>query len=113
MYKRQVIILVMDKKPGKQEGTQEAAITSETDQGAEGESMIQEETPEDSGQVADGEKSQIAPDNSQYTADFSQYELRKDELTGTIRRRLFMTWIWRRYVWLPIWYRVNPQDTIM
>ena len=31
----------------------------------------------------------------------------------TIRRRLFMTWIWRRYVWLPIWYRVNPQDTIM
>lgn len=75
-----VIILVMDKKPGKQEGTQEAAITSETDQGADGESMIQEETPEDSGQGADGEKSQIAPDNSQYTADFSQYELRKDEI---------------------------------
>ncbi len=28
-------------------------------------------------------------------------------LTGTIRRRLFMTWIWRKYVWLPIWYRVK------
>lgn len=64
-----IIIVVMDRKNGDQEtgATPEAEITSEAD------ISIQGDTAE-----GDGESAGVEPDNSQYTTDFSNYELQKD-----------------------------------
>ena len=65
-----IIIVVMDKKPSGEEAavSADASISSDADINIFSDSS---EASDDAG---------VEPDNSQYTTDFSQYELKKDEI---------------------------------
>lgn len=62
------VILVMDKDPSTREAADSTGTGIYTDDGSQ-----------ESGESESG-TGEIAPDNSQYTTDFSQYELKKDEI---------------------------------
>lgn len=74
-----VIIFVMDKKPSDHEAAASGTgISSEADAAAQGQdSQGSQESQSKEGQ---GKEESVAPDNSQYTTDFSNYELQKDEI---------------------------------
>lgn len=65
-----IIIVVMDKKPsGQEDGASPEAVTSQQAENSEG---------QEGSEAGTGES--VEPDNNQYTTDFSQYELKKDEV---------------------------------
>lgn len=66
-----VIILVMDKKPGKE-------ASAPTDASAV--SVTSEEDINILSDSSGSSEEDVEPDNNQYTTDFSQYELKKDEI---------------------------------
>lgn len=73
------IILVMDKKPGNREEASVTVISSEAGDGGqvqEGQSGQESQ----SGLENQGQEGSVAPDNSQYTTDYSDYELQKDAI---------------------------------
>ena len=70
-----IIIVVMDKKPSDK---QTAAPGTETSADA-GHSSQDSQGQKDQGQEEQSQDA-VAPDNSQYTTDFSDYELQKDEI---------------------------------
>lgn len=65
-----IIILVMDRKPSGEDPTVAADVTTSSEEDIN--------ILSDSSQAA--EDAGVEPDNSQYTTDFSQYELKKDEI---------------------------------
>ena len=64
------IILVMDRKPSDKEASASTDVSLSTDEDINI-SSDSSASPEDGG---------VEPDNNQYTTDFSQYELKKDEI---------------------------------
>lgn len=79
-----VIILVMDKKPSDREA---AAPGSKISTASDADIMIQGSQGGQTGgsqagqsREGQGQEESVAPDNSQYTTDFSNYELQKDEI---------------------------------
>ena len=73
------IILVMDRKPSNKEASASTDISLSTDEdiNISGDSSA---SPEDGG---------VEPDNNQYTTDFSQYELKKDEIPQVNQLSIF------------------------